>query len=126
MKRQRTNELVVDGLKKNESINILHTKYVERRHLSIIFDDPSLRPEKILYPTEPVAIYPRPPDARIFLFAALPTPDRPQRERCPYPVPRPPRANADNFLAAHPSPRGPEGPRGSNPLDRTSLLEMTT
>ena len=86
MKRQRTSELVADGSKKHESINILHTKYVERRHISIIFDDPSLRPEKILYPPESVAIYPRPPDARIFLFTALPAPDRPQWERCPYPV----------------------------------------
>ena len=77
MKRQRTSDLIVDGLKKNESINILHTKYIERRHLSIIFDDPSLRPEKILYPPEPVAIYPRQSDARIFLFTASPAPDRP-------------------------------------------------
>ena len=84
MKRQRTSELVVDGSKKNESINILHTKYVERRHISIIFDDPSLRPEKILYPPEPVAIYPRPPDARTFLFTALPAPGSPVRHQYPY------------------------------------------
>ena len=108
MKRQRTNELVVDGLKKNESINILHTKYVERRHLSIIFDDPSLRPEKILYPPEPVAIYPRPPDARIFLFTALPAPDRPQWERCPYPVhPEQMRKISSPPARRHVAPRAP-------------------
>jgi hypothetical protein len=51
--------------------------YVERRHLSINFGDPSLRPEKILYPPEPVKIYPRPLEACIFLCTISPVPDRP-------------------------------------------------
>jgi hypothetical protein len=59
---------------------------IEWRHLSITFDDPSLLPEKILYPPEPVAIYPRPPEARIFLFTASLASDRLRGEQYPYHV----------------------------------------
>jgi hypothetical protein len=69
-KRQRTNELPVDRLKKNEIINILHTTSAERKYLPTTFDDPPLRPVKVLYPPEPVAIHPRPSEARVFLFTA--------------------------------------------------------
>jgi hypothetical protein len=79
----------------------------------MIFDDPALCTERILHPTEPVSIYSRLPEDRIF-FNLKPHPPRIARRRT-IPVPRPPRTKAENFLLTRLSPRSSAGPAGQTP-----------